>query len=131
MGRSKHCTSERRDLIKNLISSGKTYKEVQKIIGCGASIIRNALKFSPKPETRGRPQVLTDKHATRVARYSKKHPFASCKEIKDELNLDASIPTISRLLKKQNLTAHIPRKIPFHTKKHIAARMKFAKSHVN
>lgn len=131
MGRGKHCSPEKRELIKKLISSGKTYKEVQNIIGCGASMVRNALKYSPKAETRGRPRVISDKLAIRVARYSKQHPFSSCKQIKDELNLNASIQTISRRLKDNNLTAHSPRKIPFHTKKHIAARIQFAKRHID
>ncbi|CAI9576525.1 unnamed protein product [Staurois parvus] len=53
MGRSRHC-SELRTLIKKLSGEGKTYKEVQKMIGCSVKMIANALKWQPKPERRGR-----------------------------------------------------------------------------
>ena len=39
MGRSRHCSEEQRTLIKKLIREGKTYKEVQKMIGCSAKMI--------------------------------------------------------------------------------------------
>ena len=50
MGRSKHCSEEQSNFIKKLIGEGKTYKEVQKIIGCSAKIISNALKWQQKPK---------------------------------------------------------------------------------
>ena len=50
MGRSRHCSEEECSLIKKLIKELKTYKEVQKMIGCSAKMISNALKWQPKPE---------------------------------------------------------------------------------
>ena len=48
MGRSKHCSEEKRILIKKLIVEGKTYKEVQQIKEYSAKIISNALKWQKK-----------------------------------------------------------------------------------
>ena len=59
MGRSSHCSEEQRTLIKKLIEEGKTYKEVQKTIGCSAKMISNALKWHPKPEQSGKKQSTT------------------------------------------------------------------------
>ena len=61
MGRSRHCSEEQRTLIKKLIREGKTYKEVQKMIGCSAKMISNALKWRAKPEKRGRKRKTTIK----------------------------------------------------------------------
>lgn len=52
MGRSRHCSKEQLTLIKMLIKEGKTYKKVQKMIGCSAKMIPNALKWQPKPRCR-------------------------------------------------------------------------------
>jgi len=48
VGRGKHCTPERRELIKKLIQDYKTYKEVEKLIGCSSKLISNALKYEKK-----------------------------------------------------------------------------------
>ena len=42
MGCSRHCSEEERSLVKKLIKEGKTYNEVQKMIGCSAKMISNA-----------------------------------------------------------------------------------------
>jgi len=47
VGRGKHCTPERKELIKKLIQDGKTYKEVEKL-GCFSKLISNALKYEKK-----------------------------------------------------------------------------------
>lgn len=87
MGRGKHCTSERRDLIQTLINSGKTYKEVQELIGCSAKLIRNATTYKRKDETRGRKKILALSLVKRVIRYSKCHPNAAATDIAREFNL--------------------------------------------
>src|SRR4029434_5521181 len=71
MGRSRHCTEEKRTLIKKWIGEGKTYKEVEKINGCSAKMIFNALKCQRKPEKRGRKRNTTirvDRKITRMAK---------------------------------------------------------------
>ena len=59
MGRSRHYSEEQHSLIKKLIGEGKTYKEVQKMTGCSAKMMSNALKWQPKPETHGRKWIVS------------------------------------------------------------------------
>jgi len=54
MGHGKHCTVEKRNLIKNVISEGKTYAEIGRIVGCSSKMIRKAVLFVEKNETRRR-----------------------------------------------------------------------------
>ena len=44
-------SEEQSTLIKKLIGEGKTYKEVQNMIGCSAKMISNAFMWQPKPES--------------------------------------------------------------------------------
>ena len=131
MGRGKHCSNEKRQLIRNLIKDGKTYKEVQKIIGCSAKMIRNAIKFVEKPEKRGRKRVLNETSTRQIVRFSKKEPFVSAVDIKKELRLTPSVETIRRRLRENNLYARSPRKVPLLKKIHVIKRLKFAKERVN
>jgi len=54
MGRGKHCTVEKRNFIKNMISEGKKYAEIGRIVNCSSKMIRKALLFVEKNETRRR-----------------------------------------------------------------------------
>uniref|UniRef100_A0A8C2JDK4 Myosin, heavy chain 9a, non-muscle n=1 Tax=Cyprinus carpio TaxID=7962 RepID=A0A8C2JDK4_CYPCA len=87
MGRSRHCSEEQRTLIKKLIREGKTYKEVQKMIGCSAKMISNALKWRAKPERRGRKRKTTIKMDRRITRMAKAQPMITSRMIKDSLEL--------------------------------------------
>lgn len=132
MRRGKHCTAEQRNLIKELISKGKTYKEVDEdIVGCSPTMICNALKYKSQPETRGRRPAMTAKLIKRVVRFSKNNPVAPATKIKSELELEASVETIRRRLREHNLAAHSPRKVPLLTKRHVAQRLKFANEHLD
>lgn len=42
---SKHWSEEQRNLIKESMGEGKTYKDVQQITGCSAKMISHALKW--------------------------------------------------------------------------------------
>lgn len=50
MRRSSCCSEEQRTLIKKVTREGKTYEEVQTIIGCSPKMIPNALKWQQKPK---------------------------------------------------------------------------------
>ena len=111
MGREKHYSWDQRALIKRLISEGKTYKEMQNIVGCSPTMVRNAVKLPARVETRGRPLVMSKKLVDRVVRYAKLNPFSSSNKIRNELSIDASVQTIRRRLPKNNLAARSPRKV--------------------
>uniref|UniRef100_A0A3Q4BIN2 Transposase Tc1-like domain-containing protein n=1 Tax=Mola mola TaxID=94237 RepID=A0A3Q4BIN2_MOLML len=129
---SRHCSEEQRTLIKKLIGEGKTYKEVQKIIGCSAKMISNALKWRAKPETRGRKRKTTIKMDRRITRMAKAQPMISSRMIKDSLELPVSTVTVRRRLWEANLFTRIPRKVPLLKKKrHVQKRLQFAKEHIN
>lgn len=131
MGRGKHCSAEKRELIQNLRKHGKSYKEIKEILGCSDQMIRNAIIFEEKAETRGRKRKTSSVDDRRIVRYSKRLPFASSNEIKNELKLSVSSVTIRRRLIENNLFARSPRKVPLLTKTHVDARIKFAQQHVN
>uniref|UniRef100_A0A3Q3WLE4 Transposase Tc1-like domain-containing protein n=1 Tax=Mola mola TaxID=94237 RepID=A0A3Q3WLE4_MOLML len=92
-----------------LIGQGKTYKEVQKMIGCSAKMISNALKWRAKPETRGRKRKTTIKMDRRITRMAKAQPMISSRMIKDSLELPVSTVTVRRRLCEANLFTRIPR----------------------
>ena len=72
MGRSAHCTPAERGLIKKLRCDGKSYAEIREELKCSNKMIANALKWSGKPETRGRKRKLSDKTVRNLVRKSKK-----------------------------------------------------------
>lgn len=131
MGRGKHTNPEKRELICKLRQMGKTYLVIQETLGCGASTIANALKYTEKPETRGRKRNTSKADDRLIVRYSKNNPAASSKVILDKVQLPVSDVTIHRRLLENKLFARSPRKVPLLTKKHLQARIKFAKSHAD
>lgn len=131
MGRSRHCSEEQRTLIKKLIAGGKTYKEVQKLIGCSAKMISNALKWEPKPEKRGRKRKTTSRMDRRIANLAKTQPMISSREIQKCLNMPVSTVTIRRRLCEAKLPARSPRKVPLLQKRHVLKRLQFAQEHID
>ena len=131
MGRSRHCSKDERFLIKTLIKEGKTYKEVQKVIGCSAKMISNALKWEQKTEKRGRKRKTTPQMDRRIAKLAKTQPMIGSKRIKEDLQLTVSTGTIRRRLCEVNLPARSPRKVPLLKKRHVQKRLEFAKEHID
>lgn len=87
---------EKRNLIKNLISAGKNYKEVQKLLCYSAKIISNALEYQKSSETRGCKRILSASLVKRIVRTSRANPSKAATQIKDELNLPCGVHTVRR-----------------------------------
>lgn len=94
-------------------------------------MISNAINYEWKPEKRGAKRKTTNADDRRIVRVSKANPFASSRDIKAELSLGISDVTIRRRLLDKNLNARSPRKVPLLGKRHIKAKLEFAKSHLN
>lgn len=131
MGRGKHCSAEKREIIKKLISQGKTYAEVGRTVGCSNKMIRNALKFVPKPETRGRKRSMSPLLVRRLIRQSQKDPFKPATVLRKELNITACVETVRSRLRENGLKSCTPRKVPLLTSKHLKQRLKFAEDHLD
>uniref|UniRef100_A0A0K8TZE2 Transposable element Tcb1 transposase n=1 Tax=Bactrocera latifrons TaxID=174628 RepID=A0A0K8TZE2_BACLA len=116
-------------MIKNLRKLGKTYKQIQEIMKCSPQMISNALNYRKTNETRGRKRKTSTADDRNIVRYCKLNPFASARKIRDELNLSVNTETIRRRLVQNKLFARSPRKVPLLKKKHVEARIQFAKEH--
>lgn len=131
MGRGKHTSIEKRDLIKKLRGEGKTYKEIQQIVGCSPTVVANALKWKDKRETRGRKRATTFRDDQNITRLAKKNPNITSKKIKQDLDLTASAVTIRRRLIQSHLNGRSPRRVPLLKKTHVQRRLTFAHEHVS
>ena len=131
MGRGKHCSAEKREIIKNMLSDGKTYSEIRNVVGCSNKMIRNAKTFVEKVETLGRKASMSKLEVKILVRQCKKEPFKPATELKKDLEITASVETVRARLREHNLKACSPRKVPLLTAKHVAKRMKFANEHLN
>ena len=48
MGRGKHCSEEKRKIIKKMLEEGRTFVEISRLLGCSNKMISTAKKFVPK-----------------------------------------------------------------------------------
>lgn len=131
MGRGKHCSPEKRELIKKFASEGKSYSQIRELLGCSNKMIINALRYEQKVESRGRKRVLSPLIVKRLVRTTKANPFMTATELKKTLDVPASVETIRRRLRDNSLNACSPRKVPLLSSKHVAKRISFAKAHLN
>ena len=112
MRHGKHCSAEKRELIRKLISAGKSYRKVGRLVECSNKMIRNAIKFQEKPETHGRKRSTSTLLANRLVRQAKKEPFKTATELKMDFNINAAVQTVRSCLQVNGLKAFSPRKIP-------------------
>ncbi len=131
MGRAKHCSEERRELIKKLIKEGKTYKCIQEMLGCSPTVISNAVKYKEKPETRGRKRKTSNPADRDIGICVKRNPFYTSTKIKQDLNLDIDTSTIRKRLLEANLKGLRARNVPSLNKRQLKARIAYARNHKN
>lgn len=94
-------------------------------------MIRNAILFGKKEETRGRKPALTNLEVNRLVRQCKKDPLKPATDLKKGLQIAASVETVGKHLGLNNLNAYSPRKVPLLTAKHVSKRVQFPKSHLD
>lgn len=131
MGRGKHCTSDQRNIIKQMRRNGHTYKFIASAISCSTSMVINALKWTEKPENRGRPRKTSKRADQLMIRYAKQNQFVSSSEIKKHFALSVDSSTVRRRFLDNQLYCRAPRKKPLLQKRHLENRLKFAKNHLN
>ncbi|XP_012555439.2 uncharacterized protein LOC105843966 [Hydra vulgaris] len=131
MGRGKHCSVEKRELIQKLISAGKSYREVGRLVEFSKKIIRNAIKYQEMPDTRGRKRSISTLLANRLVQQAKKKPFKTATELKKDFKVDATVLTVQSCLQVNGLKACSPRKVPLQNARHVVKRIVFAKKHSN
>ena len=129
MGRSAHCTVAERNLIRNLREQGKSYAEIRETLKCSNKMIKNAILWTATHETRGRKKKLDTRSVRKLVRYLQQNPFTPATVIKENLCIPASVSTIKRRLRENDLCARSPRKVPKLSKKQIKNRLAFAERH--
>lgn len=104
-------TTLTRRWIISAYKSGKGTKEISAIFGRCESAVRRVRQnyrergtADPLLHLRGRKGKLTDELKTQLSDFVKNHPDATLAEIKQQLNLDVSISTVDRWLKKLGLS---------------------------
>ena len=101
---------------------------MQKMIGCSAKIISNALKRQPH-EKLGRKCKTAIEVDQRRANIRKIQPITSSRVIKEHPKLPVSTVTISRHLCEAKLSAKSPCKVPWLKKNDVLKRLQFAKEY--
>lgn len=130
MGRNIHCSSEERRIAKNLRRSGKSLREIAKLMNRSHNLVKNALKVQNKKETRGRPSKTTPELDRRILRIAKSDPFKPSRVIAAEIDNVINASSIRRRLQLAKLPGRIARKVPLMRPKNLIMRQNFAKDHI-
>lgn len=131
MGRKKHCSVEKRNLIIKMKNDGFSLRKIASIVQCSLGMVQNAIKYQKKEEKRGRPRKTTKQMDRQILRQAKIDPFVSTSQILVDTGANVSRWTIQRRLAEQDLKCYSPRKVPLLSKKHLQDRVKFAKEHLS
>lgn len=99
-GHAKHCSEEKRKLIRNLIQSGKNWSGWGNTMQC---------KYEKPPDNRGHRRILPKVVERNIVRYAKTRPIMSAVEIRNQLNLACGVH-IARRLRDYYLYARRPHK---------------------
>jgi len=84
-----------------MISEGKKYAEIGRIVGCSNKMIRRSLLFVEKNVTRRRKRSMSNVEIKRLVRQGKKEPFKPATELKKELQTAESVKTVCQLLRQK------------------------------
>lgn len=143
MGRGKDCTPEENRIIVNMWNDGKKVAEIAEILHRSRKMVynvTNSLKTNKniaKENKKRNPRVkkTTEVVDRAIVRISKKDPFMSSRDIANEINVQFGLNLSDRLIRRRlndaKLFGRSSRKKPFLSKKNIAKRLVFARTHKN
>uniref|UniRef100_A0A3B4X5Q9 Transposase Tc1-like domain-containing protein n=1 Tax=Seriola lalandi dorsalis TaxID=1841481 RepID=A0A3B4X5Q9_SERLL len=140
MPRQKELSEDLRSRIVDLHKAGKGYKVISKTLEIHQSTVRQTIykwrhfgTVATLPRS-GRPVKMTPRAQRRLISEVKKQTRMTAKDLKESLELayiSVHESTIRKTLNKQGIYSRTPRRKQLLTKKNIAARLKFAKAHID
>lgn len=141
MPRGQYLSCDLKELIIKFHKSGEKQCDISKRLSVHKSIVSRVLKnfkvrgnVLSKKKT-GRPKKTSIHIDKQILRISKNNPFMSSRNIKNIIQEDYAVNVTSRTIRNRliegNLMARRPAKKPLLSKKNIAARIEFAKDHIN
>ena len=140
MGKTKEHSVEIRQKIIDFHKARNSYGDISKRLDIPRSTVQSVVsKFAQfgTAQTlpgRGRKQKLSPRTARKLCREVNINPRLVLKDIAETLQAEGtsvSKRTIQRCLYKNGLHGYRPRRTPLHKPKHVAARLNFAKVHLD
>ena len=141
MGRGKDCTPEERRIIVNMWNNGKKPPEIAETLHRSRKMVYNVIiskktnSFDATENKKQKPRVKKTTPAVDryIVRKSTKNPFMSSRDIANEINSQFGINLSDRLIRRRlndaQLFGRASRKKPLLSKKNIAKRLLFARTH--
>ncbi|KAG2470802.1 TCB1 transposase, partial [Polypterus senegalus] len=131
--KSKELSVDLRDRIVSRHKSGEGYRKVP--MSTVASIVRKSKKFKTTrtPSRAGRLSKLSDRGRRALVREVTKNPMVTLSELQRssvERGEPSRRTTISAVIHQSGLYGRVARRKPLLSKRHIAARLEFAKRHL-
>lgn len=140
MAKIKEHSFEVRQKIVNAHKQGSGYKSISKRFEVPVSTVRNIIKKYGVFKTiqnltgRGRKKKLSPRTVRKVIREVEKDPKTTCKKVVQQLSdhgIEISVSTLRRTLKSHGIHGYRPRKTPLLSKKHVKARLEFAREFID
>ena len=114
-----------------LHEEGETFTEIGEKLGRHKTTVSRAVERyreygTPLPQPRNCKNTATTPDQDKdIIRYSRNHPFDVSRKIKERLHLTASLATVKRRLKENDLAAHRPARKPRLTDLHKIDRVEW------
>ena len=140
MPKAKEISQDLRNFIVRKHEANLGYRKIAALTGLPATTVGSIIRKWKRHSTclnldrAGRPNKLTKRNVSTLRREAMKSPFVTRKELKDHLkDIETSISvfTVARALTCAGLQSRRPRKVPYLKKKHLEARLQFAKLNLN
>lgn len=122
---------EERSIIHKLHNNGLSVRKIARVIGRPRRTIQRVLKHPPNIKKKGPNPKLSRRTKRAIALIAAKETIINIPLIKSRLNLTCSRNTISSALKEYNFRYGTCKILPKLTKRHLLARVAFAKEKRN